>query len=152
MEKYDGWFTCVKPTEDTIEINPGDCKSHDKSGRSLMSCKNTAFTYGYKGVAKHQLKSLATLSSVALQSIHYDCKRGSSAMRAVGWNGDEISVRESDWTLMQDVEVDHNCEDSDTSDQYTVYTSVPERLPFADLEGKPSSSGVTIKLGEVCYA
>ena len=43
-------------------------------------------------------------------------------------------------------------ENSDTSDLYTVYTSVPESLPFADLEGKPSSNGVTIKLGEVCFA
>ena len=41
-------------------------------------------------------------------------------------------------------------QNSDMSDQYTVYTSIPEHLPFADLEGKPS--GATIKLGEVCFA
>jgi hypothetical protein len=75
-----------------------------------MSCLGSAFKYGYKGAAKYQLKSLAALSSVALQSVQYDCKRGSSAMRAVGWNGAEISVRESEWKLMQDVEVEHNCE------------------------------------------
>ena len=79
-------------------------------GKSLMSCKNSAFTYGYKGTAKYQLKSLATLSSVALQSIYYDCKRGSSAMRAIGWNGAEFSVRESEWKLMQSIEVEQNCE------------------------------------------
>ena len=75
-----------------------------------MSCKDSAFSYGYKGSAKYQLKSLAMLSSVALQSIHYDCKGGSSAMRAIGWNGAEFSVIESVRTLMQNVEVKHNCE------------------------------------------
>ena len=75
-----------------------------------MSCLGSAFMYGYKGMAKYQLKSLAALSSVALQSVQYDCKRGSSAMRAVGWNGAEISVRESEWKLMQNVEVERNCE------------------------------------------
>ena len=75
-----------------------------------MSCLGSGFNYGYKGLAKYQLKSLAALSSVALQSIQYDCKRGSSAVRTVGWNGAEISVRESEWKLMQDVEVEHNCE------------------------------------------
>lgn len=75
-----------------------------------MSYLGSAFNYGYKGMAKYQLKSLATLSSTALQTIQYDCKRGSPAMRAVGWNGAEISVRESEWKLMQDVEVEHNCE------------------------------------------
>ena len=33
---------------------------------------------------------------------------------------------------------------------FDIDTSIPEHLPFADLEGKPS--GVTIKLGEVCFA
>lgn len=153
MEKYEGWFTCIKPVQDTFEISRKDCKSSEtKDGRSLMSCLGSTFMYGYKGMAKYQLKSLAALSSVALQSIQYDCNRGSSAVRAVGWNGAEISVRESEWKLMQNVEVEHNCEISDKSDLYTVYTSVPESLPFADLEGKPSINGVTIKLGEVCFA
>ena len=31
-------------------------------------------------------------------------------MRAVGWNGAEFSVRESEWKLMQNIEVEHNCE------------------------------------------
>ena len=75
-----------------------------------MSCKGTTFMYGYKGTAKYQLRSLASLSSVALQTMQYDCKRGSSAMRAIGWNGAEISVRESEWKLMQNVDVEHNCE------------------------------------------
>lgn len=153
MEKYDGWFTCIKPTQDTFEISHKNCRSSkSKDGRSLMSCLGSTFMYGYKGLAKSQLKSLAALSSVALQSVQYDCRRGSSAMRAVGWNGAEISIRESEQNLMQDVEVEHNCENSDKSDLYTVYTSIPESLPFADLEGKPSSNGVTIKLGEVCFA
>ena len=60
-------------------------------------------------MAKQQLKSLATLSTVALQSVEYDCKGGSSAMRAVGWNGAEFSVRESDWKLMQNIEVENHC-------------------------------------------
>ena len=75
-----------------------------------MSCKGAAFSYGYKGMAKHQLKSLATLSSTALQSVSYNCMRGSSAMRTIGWNGAEFSVRESDWKLMQNIEVENNCE------------------------------------------
>jgi hypothetical protein len=150
MEKYEGWFTCVKPTKDSIELNREDCKSIDNL--SLMSCKGSAFSYGYKGMAKHQLKSLAALSSTALQSVHYNCMRGSSAMRTIGWNGAEFSVRESEWKLMQNIEVESNCENSDMSDQYTVYTSVPESLPFADIEGKLSSSGAKIQLGEVCFA
>ena len=75
-----------------------------------MSFKGSAFSYGYKGTAKYQLKSLATHSNVALQSIHYDCKRGSSAVRAVGWNGAKFSVLESEWTLLENIEVEHNCE------------------------------------------
>ena len=30
-------------------------------------------------------------------------------MRAVGWNGAEFSVRESDWKLMQNIEVENHC-------------------------------------------
>ena len=105
------------------EIAHKDCKS-SRDGRSLMSCLGSTFTYGYKGMAKYQLKSLAALSSVALQSVQYDCKRGSSAMRAIGWNGAEISVRESEWKLMQNVEVEHNCEvsirDGNGTDVYAV--------------------------------
>ena len=93
------------------EISHKNCRSSkSKDGRSLMSCLGSTFMYGYKGLAKSQLKSLAALSSVALQSVQYDCRRGSSAMRAVGWNGAEISIRESEQNLMQDVEVEHNCE------------------------------------------
>lgn len=75
-----------------------------------MSYKGSTFTYGYKGIAKYQLKSLAVLSNVALQSIQYDCKRGSSPTRLVGWNGAKFSVLESDWTLMENIEVERNCE------------------------------------------
>ena len=75
-----------------------------------MSCKDSAFSYGYKGSAKYQLKSLATLSSVAIQSIYYDCKGGSSAMKAIGWNGAEFSVTESVRTLMQNIKVKRTCE------------------------------------------
>ena len=68
------------------------------------------FSYGFNGNAKYQLRSLASKSRVALQTLEYNCNKGRSAHRLIGNNGVEISVQESSQSLLQTVNVEHNCE------------------------------------------
>ena len=68
------------------------------------------FSYGFNGNAKYQLRSLASKSRVALQTLEYNCNKGRSAHRLIGHNGVEISVQESSQSLLQTVNVEHNCE------------------------------------------
>ena len=60
--------------------------------------------------AEFQLRSLATKSHKALQTLKYNCNKGRSAHRLIGHNGVEISVKESSQSLLQTVNVEHNCE------------------------------------------
>ena len=60
--------------------------------------------------AEFQLSSLATKSHKALQTLEYNCNKGRSAHRLIGHNGVEISVQESSQSLLQTVNVEHNCE------------------------------------------
>ena len=73
------------------------------------------FAYGFNGNAKYQLRSLASKSRVALQTLEYNCNKGRSAHRLIGHNGVEISVQESSQSLLQTVNVEHNCEVRATS-------------------------------------
>nr|CAJ43111.1 collagen [Suberites domuncula] len=124
------WFTCVKPTENDIEC---------KSSKYNKSCRDSIFTYGFQGKASYQLKELAVKSHRAVQTIQYDCSNGQTDTSVIGWNGASISVAETNYSLMQQVEVS-NCKS-------TISTMIPTSLPVAGLESKKSSS---VKLGEVC--
>lgn len=147
FETIEGWFTCLSPEKSQIDFESmSECKS---SG--LMSCKNgKPFSYGNKGIAKYQLKSLATRSQMAFQAVTYDCKNGRSASGMTGWNGMEFSTDSPSTGVIYDVEVDSRCKDG-MSDTYTVFTRAPEMLPFADMEAKLGQNGASITLGEVCF-
>ena len=65
--------------------------------------------------------------------------------------------RERDGRIKENVQLTTDitvllAQDMAGSDVYTVYTSIPESLPFADIEGKLGSNGAKIQLGEVCFA
>ena len=74
------------------------------------SLQEKPFSYGFNGNAKYQLRSLASKSRVALQTLEYNCNKGRSAHQLIGHNGVEISVKESSQSLLQTVNVEHNCE------------------------------------------
>lgn len=67
------------------------------------------FAYGDDGIANSQVRALATMSESAFQTLQYGCSGGMTALRVVGWNGNELATKQSysDFELSIDVE---NCE------------------------------------------
>lgn len=77
---------------------------------TLFQDATSIFEYGIKGTAKYQLKALATRSHKATQTIYYDCKDGESAPRVVGINGNTFELTESQSSLLENVDVELNCQ------------------------------------------
>lgn len=60
-------------------------------------------------MANRQMKALATVSQVAFQTLQYSCEGGMTAHRAIGWNGQEMSAKQTYSSLMLSIDV-QDCE------------------------------------------
>ena len=67
------------------------------------------FSYGAGARADRQLKALAIISQVALQTVSHSCSKSSQPIRMVGWNGQELPIREYSWSINYELDSDLRC-------------------------------------------
>ena len=67
------------------------------------------FSYGAGARADRQLKALAVISQVALQTVSHSCSKSSQPIRMVGWNGQELPIREYSWSINYELDSDLRC-------------------------------------------
>ena len=71
--------------------------------------ERAVFSYGAGGRASKQLKALAVSSEAAMQTIAHSCSKSSQPIRMVGWNGQELPIREYSWSINYELEADLHC-------------------------------------------
>lgn len=54
--------------------------------------------------------ALAVRSKFAMQAVSQSCSKSSTPIRMIGWNGQELPIREYSWTINYTLDIETNCE------------------------------------------